>query len=175
MNSPELIAVVLTGFGLVASISYYVRFLRLTHKTQLLQLETRQVQLFLDITESTASPEFQKLFYRVAFLDQWDGVEDYFARYGPENNLDLYSEHMFIWQRFDSLGLLLRKGVVDIDFLGDVLMASALSTWDKYAPVIREARNRFGQPGMWSGFEFLAGQVERSGLVKPLETTQSSV
>ncbi len=80
-----------------------------------------------------------------------------------------------IWQRFDTLGLLLRKGVVDIDFLGDVLMASALSTWEKYSPVIREARNRFGQPGMWSGFEFLADQVERSGLVKPSRVTATRV
>lgn len=174
MTSPELIAVVLTGLGLIASISYYVRFLRLTNKTQLLHLETRQVQLFLDITESTASPEFQKLFYRVAFLDEWEDLEDYYANYGPQGNLDAYSEHMFIWQRFDSLGLLLRKGVVDIDLLGDVLMASALSTWEKYAPVIREARNRFGQPGMWSGFEFLADQVERSGLVEPSRANPSS-
>lgn len=60
------------------------------------------------------------------------------------------------------------------DFLGDVLMASALSTWEKSAPVIREARSRFGQPGMWSGFEFLADQFERSGLVKPLATTTPS-
>ena len=175
MTSLELVAVVLTGFGVAASISYYVKYLLLTNKTQLLHLETRQVQLFLDITQSTASPEFQKLFYRVAFLDEWEDVADYFARYGPESNLDVYSEHMFIWQRFDTLGLLLRKGVVDIDFLGDVLMASALSTWEKYSPVIREARNRFGQPGMWSGFEFLADQVERSGLVKPSRVTATRV
>ena len=175
MDSPELIAVVLTGFGLIASISYYVRFLRLTNKTQLLHLETRQVQLFLDITATTASPEFQKLFYRVAFVDEWDGVEDYYARFGPESNLEAYSEHMFIWQRFDSLGLLLRKGVIDIDFLGDVLMASALSTWEKYAPIISEARTRFGQPGMWSGFEFLADQVEHSGMVKPTGATAPSL
>lgn len=174
MISPELMAVVLTGFGVVASISYYVRYLWLTNRTQLLQLETRQVQLFLDITESTASPEFQRLFYRIAFLDEWEDVDDYFAKYGPQSNLDAYAEHMFIWQRFDSLGLLLRKGVVDIDFLGVVLMASALSTWHKFAPVISEARDRFGQPGMWSGFEFLADQVERSGLVEPMRATRSS-
>lgn len=58
MATPELIAVVVAACGLIASISYYVRFLRLTNKTQVLHLETRQVQLFLDITESTASPEF---------------------------------------------------------------------------------------------------------------------
>ena len=174
LMSPELIAVVLTGFGLIASISYYVRFLWLTNRTQLLQLETRQVQLFLDITATTASPEFQKLFYRVAFVDEWEDVEDYFAKFGPESDLDRYSEHMFIWQRFDSLGLLLRKEVIDIDFLGVVLMASAVATWHKYAPVIQQARQRFGQPGLWSGFEYLANQVERSGLVEPVPAGTSS-
>lgn len=175
MNTPELIAVFVAACGLIASISYYVRFLRLTNKTQVLHLETRQVQLFLDITESTASPEFQKLFYRVAFVDDWDDVEDYFARYGPESNLDAYSEHMFIWQRLDSLGLLLRKGVVDLDSLGVVLMASALTMWHKYSPIITVARDRFGQPGMWNGFEYLASQVERSGLLQPSNASTAGV
>ncbi len=159
MESPELAVGLLTGAGLIASISYYVRYLSLVNKTQLLQLESRQIQLFLDISESVASPEFQRLFYRVAFVDDWNDLADYYARYGPESNLDRYSEHMFIWQRFDVLGLLLKKGVIDIDLLGDVLMSSAIVTWNKYVPVINEARTRSGQPRLWSGFEYLANRI----------------
>jgi hypothetical protein len=117
MINPESIAIILSGIGNTAPVAYYARYLWLANTTQLLQLETRQVQLSLDIAEATASPEFQRLFYRVADIDEWDDLPGNFARHGPESNLDMYAEHVFIWQRFDSLGLLLMRGVIDLDFM----------------------------------------------------------
>ena len=94
----EYLPLVLTGIGLTASILYYTIILRNANKTQKMQLETRQVQMFMTISGTRSSPEFQKLIYRVTFMDEWNDLDDYFRRYGPENNLDAYSEHAYVWQ-----------------------------------------------------------------------------
>ena len=78
----EYLPIVLTGIGLTASILYYSINLRNANQTQQMQLETRQLQLFMNINESRGSPEFQKLIYRVTFVDDWSSIDDYFTAPG---------------------------------------------------------------------------------------------
>ena len=158
----EYLPIVLTGVGLTASILYYSVNLRNANKTQQMQLETRQLQLFMNINESRGSPEFQKLIYRVTFVDDWSSIDDYFLKYGPENNLDSYSEHLFIWQRCDTLGFLLQKNVFDISYFDDLLKATVLAAWKKYEPVIKALRERTHQPYLWNQFEFLANALKET-------------
>jgi hypothetical protein len=158
----EYLPFVLTGIGLSASILYYASNLRNANKTQRMQLETRQVQLFMNIDATRGSPEFQKLFYRVVFMDEWKDIDDYYVKYGPENNLDGYSEHLFIWQRFDSLGFLLKKNVIDLTYFDDVLKASALAAWSKFETVIIAIRERSNQLSLWNQFEYLANEIRRT-------------
>jgi hypothetical protein len=94
MVSIEQILYIVPILALTASILYYAIILRNANKTQQMQLETRQVQMFMIISNTRSSPEFQKLIYRVTFVDEWDDLQDYFNRYGPEKNLDAYSEHL---------------------------------------------------------------------------------
>ena len=62
---------VLPILALTVSILYNTINLRNANKTQQMQLETRQVQLFMNINAIRGSPEFQKLFHRVTFIDDW--------------------------------------------------------------------------------------------------------
>ena len=115
----------------------------------------------MQINSTRGSPEFQKLFYRVAFLDDWEDIDDYFVKFGPENNLDAYSEHSFLWERFDSLSLLLEKNVIDLSYFYDLLRSSVLVTWDKFEPVINVTRTRTKQPKLWNQFEYLATEIRK--------------
>jgi hypothetical protein len=45
----EYLPLVLTGIGIIVSILYYSNVLRNANKTQQMQLETRQVQLFMQM------------------------------------------------------------------------------------------------------------------------------
>ena len=158
----EYLPLVLTGIGLMASILYYASILRNANRTQRMQLETRKVQLFMNIDATRGSPEFQKLFYRVTFLDEWKDIDDYFAKHGPENNLDAYSEHLFIWQKIDTLGLLLEKNVIDLSYFDDLLKISVLAAWDKFEPVINALKVRINQPNLYNQFERLANEIRKT-------------
>jgi hypothetical protein len=158
----EYLPLVLTGIGLIVSILYYAIILRNANRTQRMQLETRQVQLFMNIDATRGSPEFQKLIYRVIFMDEWKDIDDYLVKYGPENNLDAYSEHSFIWQRFESLGLLLKKNIIDLSYFDDLIKVSALAAWNKFEPVINAMRVRVNQPNLYNHFEYLANEIRNT-------------
>ena len=158
----EFLPLVLTGIGLTASILYYAIVLRNANKTQQMQLETRQLQMFMTISGVRGSPAFQKLLYRVTFIDEWKDLEDYFDRYGPENDIDAYSEHAYIWQIYDTIGFLLKKKVIDLSFLDDVLKASVLVAWRKFEPVINANRQRANQHNLWNQFEYLADEIKKT-------------
>ena len=158
----EYLPLVLTGIGLTVSILYYTTVLRNANKTQQMQLETRQVQMFMNISDTRNSPEFQKLIYRVVYMDEWKDLEDYFNRYGPLNSLDAYSEHAYVWQLFDTVGFLLMKKVIDLSFLDDVLKATVLRAWRKFEPVIMANRQRVNQPNLWNQFQYLAEEIMKT-------------
>ena len=159
MVSFEFIALVFTGLSIAASLFYYSNVLSNANKTQKMQLETRQVQMFMTISDTRSSPEFQKLIYRVTFIDKWDDLDDYFMKYGPENNLDGYSEHAYVWQLYDTIGFLLKKKVIDVSFLDDLLKTSVLVAWRKFEPVIKANRERSSRHKLWNQFEYLANEI----------------
>ena len=158
----EYLPIVLTGIGLTASILYYSTILRNANKTQKMQLETRQVQMFMSIGSVRNSIEFQRLFYKVAYIDEWSDIEDYYRKYSPRNNLDAYSEHLYIWQLFDTVGFLLEKSVIDLSFLDDLLKTSIMDVWIKYEPVINALRERSSKPKLWNQFEYLANELMKA-------------
>jgi hypothetical protein len=163
MISFEQVLYIAPILALTASILYYSINVRNANKTQKMQLETRQVQIFMNnIIGVRSSPEFQKLIYRVTFIDEWNDLQDYFNRYGPEHNLDAYSEHMFVWQLYDSVGFLLKKEVIDLSYIDDLFKASLIVAWKKFEPVIKMNRQRVNQPNLWNQFEYLAEEVMRT-------------
>lgn len=162
MVSIEQILYFVPILALTASILYYAIIVRNANKTQKMQLETRQVQMFMNISGVRSSPEFQKLIYKVTFMDEWNDLQDYSNRYGPEKNLDAYSEHLFVWQLYDSVGFLVKKEVIDLSFIDDLFKASLLVAWRKFEPVIKMNRQRVNQPNLWNQFEYLAEEISRT-------------
>jgi hypothetical protein len=155
--------------GILVGIIYYLTIMRNNQRTQELQLETRQVQLYMDFHETRRSPEFQKLWYRIRFLEEWDNLEDYYKKFGPENNIDAFGEHGSLWQQYDGLGFLLKKKVIDLSFLDDSLKLSILVMWKKFETIIKDVRNRSGEPNLYSHFEFLVNELCKAGVKTPLE------
>ena len=43
----------------------------------------------------------------MAFIDKWENHEDYFNKYGPENNIDIYTDHGSLWQFYEGIGFVL--------------------------------------------------------------------
>ena len=159
MVSIDQLLYIVPILALTASILYYSINVRNATKTQKMQLETRQIQMFMNINSVRSNPEFQKLIYRVTFIDEWNDLQDYYEKFGPEKNLDAYSEHLFVWQLYDTIGFLLKKEVIDLSFIDDLFKASLIVAWKKFEPVIKMNRQRVNQQNLWNQFEYLAEEI----------------
>ena len=83
MASFEFLAIILTGIGLMVSITYYAMVLR-NHN------QTRQAQLFMQVHSQWKDRNFIKGFYDALNNWEWDSVEDFWSKYGQDVNEEAF-------------------------------------------------------------------------------------
>ena len=156
----EILALILTCLGIIVSILYYASVLRNANKTQQIQLETRQAGLFMSLYETYRSPEFRRQFYSLTMQHSWSDYADYMEKYGPDTNLDVFVEHGALIGYFDGVGVLLRKGLVDVDMVNELLYPMVTLTWEKLEPIIIGARSTApARRELYNHFEFLYDEL----------------
>jgi hypothetical protein len=97
---------------------------------------------------------FQRAFHTV----YWGDFHDYdsaMAITGGERQLWTY-----LLSFYDQVGVLLRRRLIEFDLADDLLGNSTRQLWEKVAPMIREARERY-DPRLYEHFEFLYDEMTR--------------
>jgi len=161
----ESIPYVLTGIGIIISILYYTTVLQNANKTRELQLraqehatETRQAALFMPIYETFRNPEFRR---QVTEIQQqtWKDLDEFLEKYGPENNPDAYATRIAVSSFFEGIGVLVKRDLVDICMVHNLLGVSVVNTWEKIGPVFIDARTRVNEPYIYLDFEYLYNEI----------------
>jgi hypothetical protein len=174
MVSLEFIGLVFTGLSISISIIYYASVLRNANKTQMLQLETRQAQLFMGFHTVWFNPEFYRDMIEVAFLWDYSGYDDFMEKYWMTSNPELFNK----WGRAESylegIGVMMKRGLLDPSLMDDLMSGFIIAMWDKYGSFIQEFRKRNNQPQFGEFFEYLYREVRKSTLKDhpELEETQ---
>ncbi len=156
----EFLPLVLTGLGIIVSILYYTNVLRNANETQKRALETRQAQLFMALYETHRSQEFRKQYTRVRDRE-WTDLDDWEKKYGPENNPDASVEYQSLMSFFDGVGLLVRRGLIDISLVHDLMFISTNRIWNVHKSVIYNIRETSGYPSLWEHFEYLSIELTK--------------
>jgi hypothetical protein len=137
--------------GVLVAAAYYVMNLRENRRNGRITLTSNLMQLFL-------TPESVK--HLIEFLQmEWTSYSDFERKYGTENNLESASTRLSTWSNYNTLGELLRKGLVDEDTIFSTLGWNILVLWKKFEPVVREHRKRYMSKDQWTGFEYLSGRM----------------
>ncbi len=85
MVSIEIIAILLSGISISASLFYYANILQNANKTQQMTLENRQAQLFMQLFYRVASEENRARSLQILQLE-FTGYDDFEEKY----NMDSY-------------------------------------------------------------------------------------
>lgn len=96
MASLEIIALVLTGLCLTVSLFYHANILNNANKTQQLQLETRQAQLYTQMIQEFFDEKYMKKNIHMLKM-WWEDYDDFERKYGSDNNEDSYAERYSFW------------------------------------------------------------------------------
>jgi hypothetical protein len=155
----EIAALVLTGLGLMASIIYYANILQNATKTQKVQLETRQAQLFMQIYRDICTPEWWRILGETTAREyvDYDKSEEEF---GKEANMVAWSEGSSLFAFFEGLGVLVHRKLIDPNLVDDLLSGPIIRYWESSKPYIVERRIRQNHPPIGEWIEYLYSQIK---------------
>jgi hypothetical protein len=163
----QMVLSTLQTVSLMVGVFYYIFIMRNSQKTRELSLkaqeqalETRQTQLLMQIYQELNSEETQKSWAELVNQEIID-YEDYIQKYDSSVNPNHYAKRVHIWYSFNTIGELLRQGLIDPDLLQRWLQGPwVIVMWEKWESIIRETRVR-GRPNLWAGFEYLYNEMKR--------------
>lgn len=160
----EYLPLVLTGLGLSASILYYTITLRNANKTQQMQLKARQTQIFMQVYNQVTSPEFFNK-WRQVLEAEWTNNEDYEQKYGFFTNPEFADKLYAMLSVFEGLGVLVKRELVDLSLVDDLVSIFCIRLWEKYEPIMLEQRKQRDWPNYMQHVEHLYNEL------KPLHQT----
>ena len=147
-------------FGVIAGFTYYEIVVRNSQRNQKHQLETRQAQLFMNLYETWSTPEFRKRSNWVNHVIEYEDSEDFHSKYGRTGDQDSFADWASVDAYYEGIGVLVRRGLIDIDLVDDLLHTSIIGTWEKMGPEFLESRALgTGSPTLFSDFEFLYNEI----------------
>ena len=152
-------------FGVIAGFSYYVLTVKNAQKNQQIAEQNKHIQL---IMSWVSTEEIGKTIAELLNMN-WTDYDDFERKYGSDNNLDNYAKRAYLWMLFDSIGYMLRKGLIDRELVLDRLPYGPLYVWVKFAGVIKEIRRRYNQPDIWADFDFIVDEYIKYKREKGIE------
>jgi len=152
MISIEVIALILTGLGLIVTILYYTVVLRNATKT-------RQTQLLMDLYQTYRSPEFIQDWDQVIWRLEFENWEDAMIKLHPLNNPEERRAWFSVGMFFNGVGVLVKRNLIDISLVDDLLGGMIILTWEKMGPIETESRVRLSNPRAFEDFEYLYNKI----------------
>jgi hypothetical protein len=143
MVSLEVIAILLSGISISASLFYYATILQNANKT-------RQIQLFMQFYSKLTDKQFYDEFMTLR-TQEWIDFDDYLEKYGYGPTLfDIYLE---------GVGLLVKRNQIDISMVDDLMSSLIINYWRTHGEIMLEMRKRRNMPQVAEWTEFLYNEI----------------
>ena len=139
----------LTLISVPVGVFYHIMTLNNTRKNQLLTLETRQAQLFMNISNKFHSDEMTESFFEILNMEYTD-ADDFLEKYGLEHKgIQRYTNFL------ESLGVMVKEGYIDIRPIAILFGGDLQAAWVKLKPMIYGVREKLGYPRFAIETEYL--------------------
>ena len=157
MVSLEVIAILLSGISISASLFYYANVLQNSNKTQKQQLETRQAQFFMSVYRDHVTKENISDWTEMVQEWKWTDYDDYWDKYGSVHESGVkFGSYI---NRLEGLGVLVKRGLIDANLLYDLNYGSIIMMWNKFLPIIAERRRQANAPHLYCDVEYLYDKI----------------
>jgi hypothetical protein len=150
----QTVSVVITAVSIVFRIGMgIVQFRNL--------VKTRQIQQYLDLYHRLCEKDLHRYANEVLLLWTFEDDDDFFAKYGPDTNLDEWLKWTLFTPYLENMGLVLHAGLVDVQFAANLIGSMIQNFWEKYAPILRAMQRRWNTPRIMPMTEYLYEHVKR--------------
>ncbi|MFW9975872.1 MAG: hypothetical protein ACFFDQ_11425 [Candidatus Thorarchaeota archaeon] len=152
MQDLQTVSIMMGAISLVVGISYYIMILRNASRS-------RKAELYLEFQNKSYDKEFTKDIFEIYNKWKWTSIEDFVQKYGPETNPEAFSKFTAVGSYFDSMGVLLKKGLITIDILPEIMTIAVLTFWEKIQPITKEMGVLFRRESAFSNINYLYSAV----------------
>jgi hypothetical protein len=174
MVSIEIIALILTGLSITASIVYYANILKNANKTQQQQLEIRQAQLFMQI-HSKWSDIAYKTEARKLLHWEFTDVDDYLEIYTGPDNLEYEGSITAINTYLEGVAVLMDRKLIDASMVDELMSGYVIQYWEKFRPKMIELRKRHNYPHLSEWVEYLYNAIKEITVKQHPELEKDSI
>jgi len=144
MVTVETISIVFTGLSVSLAAFYYISTLRNAQRTQQLQLETRQAQLFMQIYNRFSTSDFYSKWQDFRFWE-WDNYDEFMEKYGPIANFEKWIQVNSIGAFLEGIGVLVKRKLIDPALVDDLMFSVVEDFWNRMELTMEEYRDRTGR------------------------------
>lgn len=135
--------------GILASLHSIRRFAR-----------ARKLSIFLEFHKKLYNKEFIRDINEVQTF-QWETVDEFFEKYGPETDLDAFAKFTVVGSYFDGLSTLVRRKFIEPEFIPETTAISLIGFWEKFAPTADAFAVVYRRPGCWDSIKFLYNKLHK--------------
>ena len=156
-----------TLFGLAETLAIVIgviialQQLRDIKGTREIELETRQVQLLMQLYSRLYDKEFQKQYFELVYLIDFEVGEDFWQRYGPEANLELASSYTSMLGFLNGAGVLVKEKLIDLKLVYRLFSYLPTTLWERLGPLVMKRREQMNQPDIFEYAEYLADELKK--------------
>jgi len=157
----QTISVVIAAVSVVIGVINSILSSRRAEKNDQQTLETRQAQLYMQIYNRWNSKDIVNAYgqARYAYTPPKD-MNDYLM-YNSDVNPEAYANLMMLGTFYEGLGVLVKKGLIDITLIEDLLSQRVIWHYETWAlPFVDEIRKEANDPIMWNHFEYLYHEMK---------------
>jgi len=171
MVSLEVVAILLSGIGISASLVYYASVLRNTNKT-------REAQLFMQSYKETSTPELQERAYELLSWE-WQDFEDFNTKYWSDK--EARSKFIAFMVYMNGLGIMLEEGHLPARLLYKMDQGGyiPIMVWYKFRTIVQSQRAFLNNPENFKYLEYYAEEMiklrTQNGLAAEWSNEQSKL
>ena len=155
----QTLTVVVTGIGVLIAAINQIYISRQANEQRQRELETRQAQLFMQIYNRWTAKDMAAAYGLVRYKYSWETAEESFEKYLPDKDIDAYSNLQILHNFFEGLGLLVKRGLIDITMVEDLFSQRIIWHWERHKPAYLRARTMLNDPTQYDSIEYLYDQM----------------
>ena len=141
--------------GIIATLHSIRRFTR-----------ARKLSIFLEFNKKLYDIDFIQDINEVQALS-WESVEDFFAKYGPEVEPEVFAKFTRVGSYFDGLSTLVQRGFMDYDFIPETTAIALINFWEKFEPDSEVFAQVYRRPGCWDSIRYLYERLQKTEAPHP--------
>jgi hypothetical protein len=126
----------------------------------------RQTQLFMDLYNRWNTKQFAQIYGTLRYQHKsYEDFQQLWEQYGDYksdlNDVDQYSDYQTFATFFEGIGVLVRRGLIDIDLVEDLFANRIIWWWETWQPISDDARKATGDPKLHDHTLFLYNEMKK--------------